>query len=196
MQRRFLTFGFWGAVAFGVGGHALAQPPQPAANLKAQSRVTFEDGRVTFKTFGDHAQASITREAGNVKEGVAALRFDYQVQNGEINALAASFDMGAAEEVISFRFWVKTDAETNMALVLQEKDGGRYAALFHTPKDTWQQVQISLSDFYLTDDKDDPHDPNNQLDMDRVDTLARIRFLWTISGPATKPCPPWFRRWA
>ena len=112
-------------------GAALAQP---ALNPGIETRLNFEDGKVVFQPFGDTSQISITREAANVKEGRAAMRFDYQIGAGQINAALAVGKVGAVANIKSFRFWVKADYATTLVMVLQEQGGGRYIAMFHAPK--------------------------------------------------------------
>jgi len=153
---------------------ALVQPAlaQPALTTDIQTRLDFEDGREGFQPFGPTAKISLTREADNVKQGHAALRFDYQVAPEQLNAMLLTGEVGAAANIKSFRFWVKADYETNLVMVLQEHESGRYMAQFHAPANQWQRVELGLKDFMLSNDKDDPKDPNGKLDMDMVEAVA------------------------
>ncbi len=154
-------------------GMALAQP---ALNPGIETRLNFEDGKVVFQPFGDTSQISITRDAANVKEGRAAMRFDYQIGAGQINAALAVGNAGAITSIKSFRFWIKADYATTLVMVLQEQGSGRYIAMFHAPKNQWQHVELALSDFVLSQEGDDPADPNGKLDMDLVEAAALADF--------------------
>src|ERR1051325_9670415 len=74
----------------------------------------------------------------------------------------------------SFKFWIRTDHATPVGFTLQEKDGGRYNALFSTPKGVWQQVELSVADFQADTNKDAPKDPDGKLDMDQVEGVGII----------------------
>lgn len=145
---------------------------QPALNAGLETRLNFEDGKAVFQPFGDTAQVSITHDAANVKEGRAAMRFDYQIGAGQLNAAVAIGAAGAVANIKSFRFWVKADYDTTLVMVLQEQDSGRYTAIFHAPKNQWQHVELALSDFVLSQEPNDPEDPNGKLDMDLVSAAA------------------------
>jgi hypothetical protein len=133
---------------------------------------TFEEGVSGWTAMGTNSKVALTREAAYVKEGKAALQFDYAVGKGEMGALMLPTSDGALAKTKSFHFWVRADHTTTLAVALQEKQGGRYSALFMAPKDGWQQVELALSDFILGEGKDDPKDPDNQLDLDQVEGVG------------------------
>jgi hypothetical protein len=158
-----------GALALTLSA-AAAQTPAPLL------KHTFEDGEggwtgITFPS-GMNAKVSITNEAANVKSGKAALKFDYGVNKGEMNALLLATPNGEIAKAKALRLWIKADYTTTLALVLQEQDGGRYVTVFSAPKDQWQQVEVSTADFTLMEGKDDPQDPDSKLDMDQVAAVA------------------------
>jgi hypothetical protein len=153
---------------------AMAQPPVPVGGIDA--RIGFEEGRAVFQPFGDSAQLWVTREAAHVKEGRAALKFDYQLAQGQMNAAILIGEAGAAANVKSVRLWAKADYNTTLVMALQERGGGRYLALFHVPENQWQRVELRLSDFFLAEDKDDPKDPNGKLDIELVEAMAIADF--------------------
>ena len=148
---------------------ATAQPPEVKPPLVRQN---FEDGLGDWSSFGETAKVSLSTQPENVKEGQAALRFDYAVKAGQFNALFAPMPPRVLEKVRLFRFWIKADHASSLAFVLQEQGGGRYLSIFHAPKDIWQQVEILPSDFVLTEEKDGTKDPNNKLDLDLVEGVA------------------------
>lgn len=144
---------------------------QPAAN-NAILHDTFETGLGNWAAFGEGSKVSFTEEAANVKEGKGALRFDYAIKQGQFTALLNPIDNGLSKTIQSFQFWVKSDYATNLTLVLQERNGGRYLAMFAVPAKTWQRVEIEPSDFALSVDPNDPKDPDNKLDLDQVEAMA------------------------
>jgi hypothetical protein len=75
-------------------------------------------------------------------------------------------------QVKSFSFWIKTDYTAPIVLVLQEQNGGRYNYVFSAPKDVWQRVVVEPSEFMLSQDADDPKDPDNKLDVEQVEAFA------------------------
>ncbi|MBV9468419.1 MAG: hypothetical protein JOZ57_04185, partial [Abitibacteriaceae bacterium] len=150
-------------------GIAGAQPTAPA-NLITHD--TFETGAGEWTAFGESAKAGITHDAANVKEGQGALEFDYELKPNQFNALINPTANGLPKNTQAFQFWIKSDYGANLTLVLQEANGGRYLAMFIAPKDTWQRVEIAPSDFVLSDNPDDPKDPDNKLDLDQVQAVA------------------------
>ena len=149
---------------------------QPEIQTALEARLDFEDGKTVFQTFGDTGKVSLTREPANVKQGRSALRFDYQVAAKQLNALFLPGDVGAAANVKSVSFWLRTDYATNLVVVLQEKDSGRHLAVCHSPGNVWLKVELGLADFSLATDKNDPTDGNGKLDMDMVEAVAIADF--------------------
>ena len=125
----------------GWRGWCLAIAALPAAAYGASAPLihhTFEDGVSGWTGIGVNSKAAVTREAGHVKEGKAALQFDYTVEKGEMGALRLAPDPAFAKAK-SLRFWVHADAPTTLAVVLHEKQGGRYSAVIAAPYMTGSQ---------------------------------------------------------
>src|SRR5438309_42462 len=116
-----------------IGIRALAQNAPVIRN-------TFEDGDGGWTAIGANAKVNVTHDAANVKEGKAALQFDYNVAKGELNAMMLPTPDGAIVKAKAVRFWIKASHTAPIAVVMQEKGGGRYISAFTAPKDTWQQV--------------------------------------------------------
>ncbi len=134
----------------------------------------FEQNDGGWTSIGASGTVSVTHEAGDVKSGKAALQYKYALKKGEFClALLPMPDMTLAKAK-SIQFWVKTDHDTTLALVLQEKDGGRYNSAFSILKNTWQHVEVNPSDFVLDTGKDAPVDTNGKLDMDVVQGVGLI----------------------
>jgi hypothetical protein len=63
---------------------------------------------------------------------------------------------------------VKTDYPTSLAVVLSEKGGGNYTALFWSSANRWQQIRLAPCDFSLGERDNDPPHPDGKLDLDQV----------------------------
>ena len=72
------------------------------------------------------------------------------------------------------RFRVRTDHDTPLAVALSEKmpGGGRYLAMFWSPANTWQTVELTPADFVVSDGPGDPVDADGRLDLDAVENVA------------------------
>ena len=167
-------------IMIGLGFLCLTALPAAFAQetaVKVQEPIlhaAFEEGVGSWGAVGNGAAVSITHEPLEVKEGKGALKFKYEVNKGGFSILLLSTPEGKLEKANSFKFWVKPDISTTLALSLQEQDGGRYACMFSVRKDVWQQVEIGIGDLVLDQSADAPKDPNGVLDMDHVVALALL----------------------
>ncbi|WP_410969811.1 hypothetical protein, partial [Salmonella sp. SAL4450] len=50
----------------------------------------------------------------------------------------------------------------------------RYVAMFTLPAGKWQQVELAPADFVLSEDGNDPPDPDNKLDLERVEAFGIV----------------------
>ena len=94
-------------------------------------KTSFEDGDGGWIAFGFERKVSVTGVAANVKDGKAALRYDYPIAKGKLSFLAHSVPDGGLVGAKSIRFWVKSDYTTPIIVSLQEKEGGRWECRFH-----------------------------------------------------------------
>jgi len=153
------------ALVFAVG--AVAQDtPAPILNH------TFEENDGGWQGFGGAAIVSVTHDAGLIKAGKGTLQLSYSLKKGEFSLMLLPTPEMSLAKAKSIRFWIKTDHATSLAVVLQEKDGGRYNSILSTQKDTWLQVELGSADFILDRSKDAPNDPDNKLDMDLVQNIG------------------------
>lgn len=169
MQARQRTIGLGLLLAL-AAGMTLAQQPPPAPTPLMHH--TFETDPAEWTGIGATAKVSLTHDADHVKAGKGALQFDYAANKGEINVLILPITDGALTKMKSLHFWIRADYPTVLAVSLQEKDAGRYTAIFSAPGKTWQEVQLEPADFVLGEDKDDPKDPDGKLDLDQVNSIA------------------------
>jgi hypothetical protein len=169
MQARQRTVGLGMLLAL-AAGMALAQqtPPAPAPLI----HHTFETDPAEWMGLGTTAMVSLTHDADHVKEGKGALQFDYAANKGELNALLLPIPDGTLTKMKSLHFWIRADYPTVFAVSLQEKDAGRYSAVFSAPGKTWQEVQLEPADFVLGEEANDPKDPDGKLDLDQVNSIA------------------------
>lgn len=145
---------------------ANAQNPAPIV------RHTYEDSDGGWTIMGTGGKISVTHDAANVKSGKAALQLDYSIKKGELAALLLATPDGMLTKAKSFRFAIKSDTGCVLAAILQEQGGGRYIAMFTVPSGIWQQVELAPSDFVLSEDGNDPPDPDGKLDLDKVEAFG------------------------
>jgi hypothetical protein len=164
----------WGRLTGALAMLALTAGAPAQPSLAPLVRHTFEDGGSGWIALGGSGKVAVTHEGVHVKEGKAALQFDYRIGKGEFTSLMLPVADGALAKAKSFRFWVQTDHTTPLIVLLQEAEGGRYAAIFTVPAGQWQSVELSPADFLRGEDRDDPKDPNNRLDLDQVAGIGLI----------------------
>jgi hypothetical protein len=154
------------AVGTALAGTQTAHPP-----LVNQ---TFKDGPEGWVGMGDTAKLSVSHDLGIALPGAGALKFDYTIAKNTFGALSLMTPLDSWTKAKSFKFRVRSDNSTLVAVTLQEQDGGRYSSIIQLPKDTWQTVELSTSDFILGQDANDPKDPDGKLDMDKVTSMSLI----------------------
>lgn len=102
------------------------------------------------------------------------LHFEYMVRKGNVGALTRPIESEALKGGQRLHFALKTDTDTVLAVMVQEKGGGRFTAVANLPKNLWQDIDLALSDFTLGTDKGDPADANGKLDLDKVESLSVV----------------------
>jgi hypothetical protein len=120
-----------------------------------------------------------------------ALEFDYELAPKHLAAMAMPAPAGLAQAAV-FRFAVKADHSTAMAMLLSEKKpgGGNYAAWFWAPTGEWQTVELRPADFRVTDGEGDPVDADGKLDLDVVESIGILdlsQFFGTLKAEAPIP---------
>lgn len=155
---------------------AAITPKVHAQEQQAVIHHTFEESDGGWSTLSMGGKVKIIRDVGDSKVGKAALQFDYTLAKGSFDALILPTPDSVLGKAKSFRFWLKANAATTAIISLTERGEGRYNAPIYLPKDVWQRVELSTSDFVLSDGKDDPKDPNNRLDLEKVENIAIVDF--------------------
>ncbi len=150
---------------------AAADPP-----LLATTFETNETGWQAINVTGQPTSAtvSVTHDAASLKEGKGSLKFDYSIKKGDASILMLPAGLGTLTRMKSIHFWVKSDHSTSFMLVLSEKDGGRYQAIFAAAANQWQEVNVALTDFVLNQDADSPKDLDGKLDADQIEGIGLV----------------------
>lgn len=144
---------------------------------------TFEDNDEGWAAFGQNGHVSVTREATGVKTGKGALAFEYDVSHGP--AFAMWPVKGSVAGMQSLRFWLKTDAATPVAVLVNEKaPGGHYICMLWSPGNMWQHVELQLSDFTLNQSPKDPEDPDGKLDAADIQAIGLFDLSQIYNGAA------------
>ena len=101
------------------------------------------------------------------------ISMDYRVAPGQLGLAILQTPEGRLAGMTRLQFRVRSDVDTMLAVMLSEKKpGGDYTALFWSPKDQWQQVDLTPADFSVNDGPKDPKDPDGRLDLDQVQAVA------------------------
>jgi hypothetical protein len=133
----------------------------------------FETSATGWFAMGAGGSVRVTHEPGQTHSGNSALAFTYEVKRGQISAavMPAPPAMARMQHV---RFWVKTDRDTPVAVLLSETQpgGGNYTAWFWSPANAWQHIELTPADFVLSDGPQDPKDPDGKLDLDQLQAIG------------------------
>ena len=130
------------------------------------------DGWIAVQPVGSGGKVSVVHEDADLKVGTGSLLLSYPVGPGQIAGAALPVADGAASKMASIHFWVRSAADTPLAITLQEKSGGQYVAMFTAPKGKWQEVELGVQDFTPSTDPGTPADPNGKLDPDLVESIT------------------------
>lgn len=114
-----------------------------------------------------------------------AVEFKYQLGAKLFAAAVLPVDESFAS-MKSLRFRVRADHDTTLGVLLSERKpgGGNYAALFSSPANVWQQIELTPADFELSDGPNDPKDADGKLDLDQVEGVAIFDFANFIAASA------------
>jgi len=152
-----------------LAGACLAGAQTPSAPLV---NLSFKDSSGGWMVLGGSSKMSISHDPEIAIPTAGALKYDYAITKGEFSGLYMPIALGDWAKAKSVKFRVHADTATLLAIALQEQDGGRYVSMVQVPKDAWQPIELSTSDFILSQDPGDPKDPDGKLDMDRVTNIA------------------------
>jgi len=110
-----------------------------------------------------------------VRAARGGMVLEYSPGSKGISAAAMPAPAGLAT-MRRMRFRARSDYDTAFAILLNEKQpgGGNYTALFWSPANTWQQIELSPADFAVGDGPNDPVDADGKLDLDAVQNIGLI----------------------
>jgi hypothetical protein len=139
----------------------------------------FEGQLSGWSTIGREAAVRIVKDPGAAHRGTGALAFTYEIKPGQI-AAAVLPATPALTRMERLRFWLKTDRQTPVGVLLSERrpGGGNYTAIVWAPADTWQLVELTPADFVLADGPNDPRDSDGKLDLDQLQGIG----IFDLSG--------------
>jgi len=148
----------------------------------------FETGSTGWIAVGPGNSVHVTHEPAQTHSGNGALAFTYEVKRGQV-AAAVMPASPALARMQHLRFWVKTDRETPVGVLLNESKpgGGNYTAWAWSPANTWQQIDLTPVDFVLADGPQDPKDADGKLDLDQLQSVGVLdlaSFFPAPPGPA------------
>jgi len=149
-----------------AGCRSLPQTRSPEVPVQAGEQVLrFEKGTEGFSSLAGRLLA--VQDAGEVREGIGALKFEYEVEPDRL----LFFSKGdlSLEGIQSVSFWVRTDSPSLLVVALDERDSSSYSYMVPTRAAEWHYVSAELSDFSLGDDSSDE---NERLDVDEVGSIA------------------------
>ncbi|CEK13501.1 hypothetical protein [Chthonomonas calidirosea] len=153
---------------------------------KAQSTAlltdTFTENTAPWTNLGG-VGIRVTHQATELPPNAkGALVFTYTVnpQKQEANnalpfqALIRPVKPGTLAALQAIRFQAYSDIGAPFICVLSEHQGGRYLQIFWLPPKTWQSITLYPKDFWLSDNKGDPPDPDGKLDLDQVEAIGIV----------------------
>lgn len=148
-----------------------------AAQAQFLVKHTFETDTGGWLTMGTNGSVAVTHDKASVKTGAGALEYKYALDGKGINtAILPLGAAGVAAAMGHIQFWIKSDHDTAVGVILSEKKpgGGDYTALIWTPANTWQHVDLMPSDFTANDGPNDPVDSDGKLDSNQVEGVGLI----------------------
>jgi hypothetical protein len=131
------------------------------------------------------AQTWVAMGAGGSVSTAADGALEFKYEQGTKQFAAAVLPSGDSLAAMkSLRFRAKTDHDTTVGVLLSERKpgGGNYVALFWSPANQWQQIELTPRDFDLSDSPTDPVDADGKLDLDQVEGIAVFDLAHFLEG--------------
>jgi len=149
----------------------LASAQQNSEVLLHQDFETGTPGWLVLGAAGGSVR--VTHQPGEAHSGTSALAFTYEVKRGQTSVAVMPAPPSLAR-MQQLRFWVKTDHDTPVAVLLSETQpgGGNYTAWFWSPANAWRQIDLTPADFVLSDGPQDPKDADGKLDLDQLQAVG------------------------
>jgi hypothetical protein len=132
-------------------------------------------GVLIHQTFDSDTAGWTAMGQGAVAVTKGALSFTYELKPKTfgVAVLPAPPEIAAMRRL---RFRIRSDRDTVLGVLLSEKKpgGGDYSALFWSPANVWQQIELTPADFSANDGPTDPVDADGKLDLDAVQGIAIV----------------------
>jgi len=154
-------------------------------NPEVLLRQDFETGAPGWFALGAAGgSVRVTHEPGQTHSGNSALAFTYEVKRGQ-SSVAVMPAPSSLARMQHMRFWVKTDRDTSVAVLLSETQpgGGNYTAWFWSPANAWQPIDLTPGDFVLSDGPQDPKDADGKLDLDQLQAVGVLDLASFFPAP-------------
>jgi hypothetical protein len=134
-----------------------------------------DSGVLIHQTFDSDTAGWAAMGQGTVAVAKGALSFTYELKpkTFAVAVLPAPPEIAAMRRL---RFRIRSDHDTVLGVLLSEKKpgGGDYTALFWSPANVWQQIELTPADFMANDGANDPVDADGKLDLDALQGVALI----------------------
>jgi hypothetical protein len=117
------------------------------------------------------ANLHVTHDPALVRNGKGSLAIEYEA-SGSKPALFLLPVSSSLAGMKSLSMWLRADKATATAIFLNEKEGGRYAALVWLDPLVWQRIELTPEDFTLATGPGDPKDPDGKLDLDQIQAVG------------------------
>jgi len=135
-------------------------------------------------------------QGATVRKSGETVTLDYKVTPGQLSMAVLPTGEGKLAGMTRLQFRLRTDGSTVVAVMLSEKKpgGGDYSVAFWSPKDQWQQIDLTPADFAVNDGPKDPKDPDGRLDADQVEHIAILDMGQLFSQMSATSAPIAFAR--
>jgi hypothetical protein len=156
-----------------IAAFAAALLASAQQNSEVLLHQDFETGAPGWFTLGAAGgSVRVTHQPGETHSGNSALAFTYEVKRGQTSVAVIPAPPSLAR-MQHLRFWIKTDHDTPVAVLLSEaQPGGNYTAWFWSPANAWRQIDLTPADFVLSDGPQDPKDTDGKLDLDQLQAVG------------------------
>ncbi|HLK69658.1 MAG TPA: hypothetical protein VKU19_39785 [Bryobacteraceae bacterium] len=149
----------------------LAATAQPAGDVLLHHN--FESNTNGWTTLGPNGTLRVVNHA-------LALNYEFRPKQLAIAVLPATPAFASLQRI---RFRAKSDYDTAVGVLLSERPpGGRYLAWFWAPANIWQEIELTPSDFAVTDGPGDPVDADGKLDTDSLQGIGILDLAQFFAG--------------
>lgn len=128
---------------------AVAAQEVPGANALLSCEKDGEWQLIQFGIPGPLGKLSVTSAPGTFKEGKGATELRYDRKPGQLQILAAQFEM-AGFKTIEFDLW--SEVATTVGVLVEDTKGAKFHHAVQPQPGQWKRVVLTAADFKLNDD--------------------------------------------